>query len=346
MADIDWTILARYAASDCTVEERLQVEHWLAAHPDGPSELHAIHEVAAIGSRTSSAGERAKVLAEVRKKVGVAAMDVGRGGVASHRPWRRMVAVVRVAAIIVGVIGGGVLAYAAWRSSDGPIREIAKESRTFTTPRAARLSLRLPDGTLVELAPASMLRLPADFGTRERIVELVGEAAFTATHDERRPFTVHTARLVARDLGTRFIVREYAEDIAAEVVVAEGVVAVTRDTSVSRAVSGSVILRAGEGVRTTADGQLAPMRDVSLERSFGWIQGRLIFRGTRLQDAITQLSRWYDVDVRLATPELASLPLSAVFEYTDPAPTVLQTIADGFDLRLVRDGRTYTLQTK
>jgi ferric-dicitrate binding protein FerR (iron transport regulator) len=190
------------------------------------------------------------------------------------------------------------------------------------------------------------LRLLADYGTRERAVELIGEAVFTVTHDERRPFTVYTDLLVARDLGTRFVVRVYPGDLTGEVVVAEGVVAVARDSSALPHVSDSALLKRGDRARMMDDGHWAITRNVPLDSYFDWTQGRLVFRDVSLGEAVARLERWYDIDIHLASAEIATLRFAASFEQTYTAADALQVIADALELQVERDNRGYTLSTK
>lgn len=342
MPEIEWSLLAQYAAGECTADECLAVERWLAAAPENATQLAAMRAVAVAGERTSSRQDRDRILADVRRKVG--ASRAGTSVVVEPR--RYVQRALRIAAVLAAAASVPVLGYLWLRDRTEPVVASAPASRTFTTPRAAKLSLRLPDGTQAELAPSSTLRLPATYGAHDRTVELIGEAVFTVTHDEQRPFAVRTARFVARDLGTRFVVRAYAEDSTAEVVVAEGVVAVTRESPAARHASDSIVLGRGERMQLAADGRLAVARDVRLDGYFGWTEGRLVFREVRLGDAVTRLARWHDIDIRFATPELARLPFSASFENTEPSSTVLRVIADALNLRVERLGRVYTLYAK
>src|SRR5206468_9531820 len=96
-------------------------------------------------------------------------------------------------------------------------------------------------------------RFPAQFG-QVRDVYLDGEAFFEVAHDARRPFAVHTARAVARDLGTRFNVRAYRDAADVVVAVAEGAVALK---SSQRLAADSVVLRQADVGRARPDGRLS-----------------------------------------------------------------------------------------
>jgi ferric-dicitrate binding protein FerR (iron transport regulator) len=178
-------------------------------------------------------------------------------------------------------------------------------------------------------------------------VELEGEAVFTVTHDSIRPFAVRTARAVAVDLGTRFVVRAFRDDRNTDIVVAEGRVAVTTDGAAGeqaerQAGADSLVIGRGERVRVRESGGVELTRNVPLEDYLGWTDGRLVFRGVPLRDAARQLARWYDIEVRLEPDAIGSRRIEAAAD-NEPAIDVLRSIAASLNLRLSRAGRVYTL---
>ncbi|MFZ5623153.1 MAG: FecR family protein, partial [Gemmatimonadota bacterium] len=225
------------------------------------------------------------------------------------------------------------------------------------TRRGERLELRLPDGSLVHLAPQSTLRVPVAYGAGERRVSLEGAAVFTVTHDTTRPFAVHTARAVARDVGTRFLVRAYAGDAATDVVVAEGAVAVglparraagdaARPSARPR--PDAVVVAAGARARVTRQEHVVVTPRVALDEYFAWTDGRLVFRDVPLAEVAAQLSRWYDVDVRLGAESLGRLRLTASATEREAPEDVLRLIAASLDLdlQISHAGQTYTLRAR
>lgn len=212
-----------------------------------------------------------------------------------------------------------------------------------TTALGQRLSLRLADSTEVLLAPGSRLRTRTDFGRRHRTVELEGEAMFTVARDASRPFIVRTSRAVAVDLGTRFVVRAYADDPVTDIVVADGRVAAWPADPDNMSVAGdSLILQRGQRARVASDGRMQFTANAPLEEYLDWTEGRLRFNGTPLRDAVRRLERWYDIDIGLVPEAVGDRPIVATVT-NEPAADVLTTIALSLDLRLTRTDRTYTL---
>jgi ferric-dicitrate binding protein FerR (iron transport regulator) len=201
------------------------------------------------------------------------------------------------------------------------------------------MAFRLSDGTRVILGAASRLQVPAAYGDSHRNIRLEGEAYFEAEHDEARPFTVYTAGGVVEDLGTRFDVLAYRGDTVVQVVVAEGKVALG-----DRGRRG-VVLVAGQLGRLRPDGSAAVERDVDVARKLAWTDGRLVFANTALRDALPQLSRWYDLEFRVADSTITALPLTATFP-AQATPDVLDLLALTLGVRQERHGRVVTLYAR
>jgi ferric-dicitrate binding protein FerR (iron transport regulator) len=349
MSEMDWELLDRYLSGEASAQERERVEAWLAEDPEHWVQLSAMRDAIANAALTESAIEEAKVEIWGRLEREMGGGGEPGGGArhrrtarrardfapSSRRPWvtARQVA----AALLLVVVGGSALAVLLFRW-----RPLAPEvvMRSATTTPGQRAVFRLPDGTRVVLGVASTLRYPDAFGSASREVSLEGEAYFEVVHDEERPFVVRAGDLVAKDLGTEFTVRAYPEDAGARVVVREGRVAI-------RAATG------GGSERVVAQGQLGRLgaeREPTVEPAdtaawFAWTEGRLVLGGIPLREALPQLSRWFDLEFRLADSVLGDVPLSATLR-TQPTPEVLNNLAASLGMKQRREGRTVTLYSE
>lgn len=349
-------MLARFLSGECSPDEVLWVERWLA---EDAANMQEVERLAAAWARPRKAAQaepgldveafwqrvRSRIEVPAPPSVRVVRSRTPRAAPAfaiSGRP--RWFTATRIAAAITLTIGAGLAGRALLDAPPMPVAEPTYS--VMSTTRGQRMSVRLADGTLVVLAPGTTMRTPSTYGVRDRTVQLSGEAVFTVTHDSTRPFAVQTRLAVARDLGTRFVVRAYADDPQTEVVVAEGLVAIGRaDSAAGRLSEDSLVISRGERVRVDSTGRLALTRDVSLDRYFGWTEGQLVFRRTPLRDVVAQLERWYDLDVRLASSGLGDQVVTATFSEREPARQVLQVIATVLHLDVVETGdRSYTLR--
>ena len=126
------------------------------------------------------------------------------------------------------------------------------------------------------LAPGSVLRYDtANFGSSTRELQLEGRAHLYVAHDPRRPFMVYTARTVTEDLGTDFVITDYAEDAASEVVVASGTVAVR--VLASDSTRPATCSPAASWLQLDSPGRVEVHRGVDLRAQLAWTEGRLVF---------------------------------------------------------------------
>jgi transmembrane sensor len=314
--DVDADLLDRYLAHECTEAEVALVRRHLMARPDIATALASfLSELEDDRSRPSTPDAHdswLRLRARLHETDDDSRLDrdvhVGRPTDAKSRPrfsllpaprrssgWRR----VAYPALAAGIIVAGV-----FRSThpEAPTPAPPAEGESFATANRERAELRLADGTRVRLAPASHIRVSADYGEEERAVYLDGQGYFEVKHDVDRPFTVHAGTAIARDLGTEFAVRNYAEDRAVQVVVRRGAVAM----------SGVGRLAAGDVGRLEDNGSSSLTRGVAVDSLLTWLDGRLVFHDAPLTIVLAELRRWHDVDVHLADPALGTLPFTGV----------------------------------
>ncbi len=346
MSDLDWELFDRYLAGVATPAEREEFERWLAAEPDRAGLLLALGGALEaleddvtqeeLESVWEGVAERAGLTSPEPSSVTAAEPQPARFALAeSPRPrWRLGVGLAAAAVLTVGAVLAGRQLLIDGRRSEVPTAE-----RVVTVPRGQRGQFRLPDGTEVLLGAGSTLRHPLAFAVRSREVTLEGEAYFTVEHDERRPFRVRAGDLIATDLGTEFLVRAYPEQAGARVVVRSGTVAVRPVGARDSSEPGRVV-RPGELGRLDAAG-LPLVEQADTAAYFAWTTGTLVFDGTPLREALPRLSRWYDLDFRLADSSLGAIPLSGRLDQT-LTPARLELLAGSVGLEQVRRGRMVT----
>jgi ferric-dicitrate binding protein FerR (iron transport regulator) len=221
----------------------------------------------------------------------------------------------------------------------------ATAMREVTTAHGETATLSLADGSTVTLAPGSTLRIPTNFGSASREAMLDGEAVFSIRHDEKRSFRVRTRSTVTEDLGTQFVVRDYAEDSGTLVAVAEGEV---RVHGVMSSAAGSqqraalpVTLGIGDLAVLHPDGAISTQRHTAVADYFSWTTRRLTFTHAPLPDVVRVLNRWYDVEMRI-DPRLMSRELTTDFS-VESAPEMLRVLQIALNVQMERQGRLIVL---
>jgi ferric-dicitrate binding protein FerR (iron transport regulator) len=378
--DLDYERLARYFAGECSAPEAAAIRAWIAADETRRRRVEQLHRGWEAAGETVLRGDLERGWAAIAAKLDDAAdgpapaPHTSRASRASHvfrlqpataqsSPW---LVGSRVAAIVVAVALGAVTArQLGWRKPDASPAAQSAVMREVTTRRGQQANVYLSDGTRVVLGVASTLRFPTAF-VASRDVELDGEAYFEVAEDTTRSFAVHMRYGTARDLGTRFAVRAYGDVARATVTVTEGSVVLTpiarRENRLNGAAASriaernadrandiaaaanvdSLILRAMDVASVSADGQLSVTRGVKTDPNIAWVSGRVVFDQMPVPEAIAQINRWYDADVRLGDSTLARFTLTASLT-NEPFPRAIEVIASALDARVVRRDSTFTL---
>lgn len=158
------------------------------------------------------------------------------------------------------------------------------------TPRGGEYKLALSDGTQVHLNAMSALRYPVQFDGNTREVELAGEAFFEVTKNDR-PFIVKTKGMQVQVLGTVFNVSAYLEDSFTQTTLLSGAV------KIHTSQGNSVELKPSQQAEVDNRSAELTVRTVDPFMYTSWAKGKIYFKDERLEDILTSLARWYDIDV-------------------------------------------------
>ncbi len=330
---LDPTLLDRYLSGELSADERAHVEQMLQARPATRAMLRELPRVALGDTAHADTDASWHALAERIRVAGADDLSDRRNRLAAGADVRRDVRPLhwvrgkaRIAAALL-ICASGTAAWLTLRTAGGSV----------TAPLGRDVATQLPDGTRLTLAAGSTVSWPAAFGKRSRDVTLQGEALFDVMHDAARPFRVHARDAVARDIGTRFVVRAWREQPAVDVAVEVGLVALS-DSGRSRADSGT-LLHAGQRGRLNANGTVAVTPDA--DGVLAWTHGVLAFDDQTLADVLPTIARRFDVEVR-ADSGLLTRRLTARFA-AQSLTEVLNALAVSLDLRVTTTGRVVTL---
>ena len=187
-----------------------------------------------------------------------------------------------------------------------------------------RRSVELGDGSRADLSVLTTLVYPDELPRDRRVVTLTGEALFTVAVDSARPFVVNGGQLRIETAGATFAVRAYSAERTARVVVGEGSV---RVRPLAGADTVGRVVRSGQLVRVDRQGRFAREEPASIDRFTAWRAGRIIFAGTPLREALVELGRWQDVELRIADSVVANRRVTAEFSNLQTFTEILDEIA-------------------
>lgn len=208
---------------------------------------------------------------------------------------------------------------------------------TIATRKGGQYSIVLPDGSKVWLNASSSLRFPSAFSATERVVELSGEGYFEITKNQAAPFQVITPQAVKIEvLGTHFNVNAYKDEPSVEATLLEGSVRVGK-SGVKR------LLKPGEqaSLPNSASDDIH-VEKVNTDNIMAWRNELFHFRETRLDIALRQLERWYDIDIQYKG-QSSEILVNGVISRNQPLSNVLEMLDYTLNLHHKIEGRTLIL---
>ena len=199
----------------------------------------------------------------------------------------------------------------------------APSRNTYSTAVGQQQLVRLADGSQVKLDTNT--RLKVRFGRDERRVVLEqGQALFIVVHDTSRPFRVAAGATEVTALGTTFDVRRRAT--GAQVTLVAGAVSVT---DFGDGVGQQWRLAPGQQLETSRPHAAPEAVDPAVATS--WAEGRLVFRGVPLRDAVADVNRYLDDKILLAPGPVGATAVNGNFT-TGDRDAFVSAASDLFDL--------------
>ncbi len=187
--------------------------------------------------------------------------------------------------------------------------------RSITTKPGSRTMIELPDGSRVWLNDETTLKYPDHFEKGERRVSIDGEAYFEITTNEKQPFIVENPMLDVRVTGTKFNISAYCEDNYFEATLLEGKILAEKG-SFKKEIEPGYQLQVDQQKNKQNYGKVDPTI------STAWIDGRLILQNEPLGIALRKLSRWYNIEFIIQSPELNDFFLTATIQDEKPEQTI------------------------
>ena len=142
--------------------------------------------------------------------------------------------------------------------------------------------------------------------------------------------------------------RAYPEGRTTEIVVVAGAVAmhrVAQDPRSPDAVERPLLrLEPGDVAELDANGAVTLERNVNVTDQMSWTTGVLMLDAVRLDDALAELGRWYDVEFKVTARQMDSTRVSGEFR-TESVDVAMQRLGLMLGLRATRDGRTVVLSS-
>ena len=179
---------------------------------------------------------------------------------------------------------------------------------TIVVPRGGEYKLELADGTLVWLNSDSELRYPVKFAGSQRDVWLKGEGYFEVSKNPEKSFRVVVDDMIVKVLGTSFNINAYQQG-------------------------------------DFRHGKIS-VQEVDVTRFVSWIDGKFYFNDMTLENIMSQLQRWYDIEVFFVDEELKSYPFTGVIRRDFTAGQIFEIIEKTTRVKFNVRGKCVTVNHK
>jgi len=188
--------------------------------------------------------------------------------------------------IAIAFISIGTYFLAGKTETRGPI------ASAFDTKMGERKQYILPDGSTIILNSNSTFNFEKSFGKKDRRIYLNGDAFFKVAKDPSKPFVVITDGFSTTAVGTAFYVHGNASLENYGVDLLEGKVKLEKNKS-----GETLFLTPGEKATWTKTSSKIVTQKYDTITLNKWVNGILSFKNISVQDAFSQIEKWYSVEI-------------------------------------------------
>jgi ferric-dicitrate binding protein FerR (iron transport regulator) len=240
----------------------------------------------------------------------------------------------KIAAVLVLVLGAGWLSYHWLNRSDKDFEAIAAtDQKVFKV---------LADGTRIWLNKQTTITYNPDFGKHQREIFLNGEAYFDVVKNSAVPLFIHAGDIDIEVKGTAFNVNADQATHQVQVALVRGAIAVTDRKNTAH----SVLLKPNEKlvfnpktiIQSESNFKVTAIKPNVLNREISWTTDTVIFNKERLGDLALRLEKKYDVKIDIKSEVLKEKRFSGTFTN--------QTIQQALDALKLSYPFTYSINNR
>jgi transmembrane sensor len=261
------------------------------------------------------------------------------------------------AVLLLGMAGGLLYAYKL-QHNDQVFKLVMHKVQV---PYGTTQKLIMPDGTKVVLNAGSTFTYPETFSKNTRDVNLKGEAFFEVTKNAKKPFLVHTSKLIVKVLGTVFNVKAYDDDKTIETTLLKGKVQVELKNNPEKTIvllpneklmvannrpQGHIAAAKGHN-EAKIEYQVITLPEVKPDeiKETAWLDNRILFTNEVFEDVAKQIERKYNVQVVFEDPALKTEQISGLLD-KESLPNAMQLIEQTTPFNFRIEGKVLYLTQK
>lgn len=302
--NIDRHILIRYFSNECSEQEKEDVRQWLES--DNTHKKQFIHERIRFDASLIVDEEKITTPETIKKT--------------------KTFNILKIASIVLLLIGSGYL-FGLYNN-----RQPTVITQTIHVPVSNRISVTLPDGTLVWLNSNTTLTYPNVFTDKQRIVELNGEAYFDVMKNDQKSFIVKTNKYNIEVLGTTFNIDAYAGKPSFSTALFTGKLKLYRNDE-----DESLILNQGETAELI-DNQLKISRTET--EIYRWRDGLIVIEDKSFVEIMQLFEKYFGHEIIIQNKKVKDLGYHGKLRIADGIEHALRVLQNDFRFSYKRDEDT------
>lgn len=316
----------KYRKDELSSEELLELRRQVNDMSD--SEIEQEMHNAWLNDDIDTAGIEDKRMHRIKQNIDIA-IKKERTGLSLFIHWGRMVAAILLPVFIL-------ISFYLYHQNS----LIISEEMIVSTARGERVSITLPDGTLVSLNSDSKLAYNSkEFNKKERKISFSGEGYFQVHKDVAAPFQISSKGMKVNVLGTIFNLEVREGNNTAELALEEG-----RVQLLSVKTNTSVILEPNQkAILDQLTGKITVVDDYDAKLSSTWRLGDMVFRNTKLSRVIQSIEENYNVTIKIECANCMEDTFTGTLPLTD-LNEVLEVLERSYGLQATVVGREVYLK--
>ena len=307
ITDIDNILLIKYLRNELNDAENQQMVDWVQAKEANKQFLFGLKEAYML-SRWEELRDKAGT------ETGWNELNQSLNAIqpVSYKKWMRL-SLEYAAVAILFLVSGFFLHY---------IIKTPPQFNMIETASGQQSTLILNDGTKVTLNENSKLIYPTDFNQDSRKVTLRGEAYFEVTHNAKRSFLVNVGNFTIKDLGTKFDVAAYPDDLYLYTSLKEGKVQIINNAKDNKILSD---LQPGTQLCYNKRTEEYFVKSINIADIADWTKGRVVIQRETLAAVVEKLTQKYGYTFDIRNDNISNLTYNITIE-NEPLKEILSDI--------------------
>ncbi|WP_437921243.1 FecR family protein [Sphingobacterium sp. LRF_L2] len=213
----------------------------------------------------------------------------------------------------------------------------------------------LADGSIVFLSPGSEVLFTADYGKKDRVLRLTGQARFQVAHDTTRPFVVWANNYTTTALGTEFII-DTRKSKTLDIMLLSGKIVVKATTFSAMPIVDQYLLP-GDQLTINAESQsFALSKSQEMNHAPTRIKNKkymkmqenipLLFEDSPLEEVFSYIASRKNVTIVTDSVDLDGLSFTGEFKDSESLLSIVHIVCQMNNLQYVAENNRILIQKK